>query len=258
MDDDELGAALRRAAPAWPSTPPLAAIVADGIRATERSPQPMRPRLSLPSRRRTVLIALAVLLAVAAAAGAAKLVIDIGAVTVRTAPGTPPPAPAATGAAFGDPVASVRAAEATARFEVTVPTALGPPDAVWVGTAFLEGPSSTPSLRVTQAWEPRPGLPAIEDLRWGAVLMEFRGDAVIASKTVFSDAGTFRSVRLDGAQAYWVTGEHTLSISAPDGIGSVEVRITGNVLIWQQGDRTLRLETSLGLEEALALAGSAS
>jgi hypothetical protein len=257
MDDDELGAALREAAPVWPSTPPLAAIVADEIHRSERAPHPLRPRLSLPSRRRTVLIALAVVLAVAAVAGAARLVIDIGAITVRTAPGTPPPASPQSAAAFGEPVHSVQAAEAAAGFTVSVPAALGPPDRVWVGTAFVEGPSSPPTPRVTLAWGPRPGLPPIEQLRWGAVLMEFQGEAEIASKTLFSGTGTFRSIRVDGTQAYWVTGEHTLTISAPDGIGSVEVRVSGNVLIWQQGDRTLRLETSLGMDEAVAIASSA-
>jgi hypothetical protein len=257
MDDDELGAALGEAAPPWPPTPPLAAIVADEIHRSERAHHPLRPRLSLPSRRRTVLIALAVVLAVAAVAGAARLVIDIGAVTVRTAPGTPPPASPQSAAAFGDPAHSVRAAEAEVGFTVTVPVALGPPDRVWVGTSFVEGPSSPPSPRVTLAWDPRPGLPPIEDLEWGAVLMEFQGEAEIASKTVFSGTGAFRSVRIDGASAYWITGEHALTISAPNGIGSVEVRVSGNVLIWQQGDRTLRLETSLGLDDALAIASSA-
>jgi hypothetical protein len=257
MDDNELGAALREAAPAWPSTPPLAAIVADDINRRERAPYPPRPRLSLPSRRRTVLVALAVLLALAAVAGAAKLVIDIGAVTVRTAPGTPSPGTSPSRAAFGDPVQSVRAAEASAGFAVTVPSALGAPDRVWVGTPFVQGPSSPPSARVTLAWDPRPGLPLIEDLRWGAVLMEFEGEVELASKAVFSGTGGFRPVRMDGRQAYWITGEHTLTVSAPDGIGTVETRVSGNVLLWQRGDRTLRLETSLGLGEAVDLVSPA-
>jgi hypothetical protein len=36
----------------------------------------------------------------------------------------------------------------------------------------------------------------------------------------------------------------------------VELRVTGNVLLWQRGDLTLRLETALGLPAALQIAAS--
>jgi hypothetical protein len=210
----------------------------------------------MPSRRRTVLIVIAAALALATAAAAAKLVIDIGAVTLRTAEGTPGPLPPASGPAFGDPVDGVPGAEAAAGFSVAVPASLGPPDHAWVGRGAVDGQPGSSGERVTLAWDPRPGLPVLQDLPWGAVLMEFTGDATLASKTLFTDAGSFRQAGLDGGTAYWIVGEHTLTISSPDGIGTQELRVTGNVLIWQRGDRTLRLETSLGLDEALALAGS--
>jgi hypothetical protein len=257
MSDEELGTALRGAAPAWPPTPPVTAMVARQIRAAERSGHPLRPRLSIPSRRRTLVIVIAVVLALATAAVAAKLVIDIGAETLRTASGTPGPLPPASGPAFGDPVDDVSHAERLAAFGVGVPASLGPPDHVWVGKAFPDGQAATPTTRVTMAWDPRPDLPVLKNLPWGAVLMEFTGRAELVSKTVFSETGSFRSVRFEGDDAYWVVGEHTVTISSSDGSGTVDLRVTGNVFIWQRGDLTLRLETSLGLDEALAIAGSA-
>src|SRR5206468_4730517 len=70
LGDDELGSALARAIE-WPETPELAANVSAAIRQTERAAAPSYPRLSLPSRRRTVLILVAAFLALAAAAVAA-------------------------------------------------------------------------------------------------------------------------------------------------------------------------------------------
>jgi hypothetical protein len=36
----------------------------------------------------------------------------------------------------------------------------------------------------------------------------------------------------------------------------VELRVTGNVLLWQKGDLTLRLESALGLPSAIEVAES--
>jgi hypothetical protein len=41
-----------------------------------------------------------------------------------------------------------------------------------------------------------------------------------------------------------------------DGGEPLELRVTGNVLVWQRGDLTLRLETALGLPSALEVARS--
>ena len=256
MDDQRLATALRTATPAWPATPRLADAVADRIR-DAGSRHPLRAGLSVPSRLRTVLVAVAVVLALATAAVAAKLVIDIGAVTVRTTPGTPGPLRPESGPVFGDRVATVSRAEGAAGFAVTTPSALGRPDRVWVASAVPEGGTEVPTTRVTLAWDARPDLPVIDPLRWGAILMEFTGEAEIASKTVFAETGSIRPVRVEGAAAYWLVGEHSLTISSPDGSGTSTLRVAGHVLIWQRGNRTFRLETSLGLAEALAVAGSA-
>src|SRR4029077_16645519 len=195
LNDQQLASALRAATPTWPATPPLADAVADRIR-DAGSPHPLRAGLSVPSRLRAILVAVAVVLALATVAVAAKLVIDIGAVTVRTVPGTPEPLPPESGPAFGDRLATVSGAERAAGFEVSTPSALGGPDRVWVAGAVPEGGTGPPATRVTLAWNPRPDLPVIDPLRWGAVLMEFTGEAEIASKTVFAETGSIRRVNL--------------------------------------------------------------
>jgi hypothetical protein len=254
LDDADLGAAIGLSEPAWPASPPLASIVAERIRETERLPQ-LRPRLSLPSRRRTVLILVAATLLLAAAAVAASLVVRIGAESVRIVPG-PPTALPSTGlspARLGDPTTLEGAADA-AGFEPLLPARLGEPDGVWVGAA-PEGSDETGS-RIVLAWRPTPALPAVHDLPWGAVLIEFHGRAEVAAKSVYEEGGTFRDVTLDGRQALWLTGAHPITIAAADGGEPVSLHVTGNVLLWQRGDLTLRLETTLGLQSALEVAGT--
>jgi hypothetical protein len=120
-----------------------------------------------------------------------------------------------------------------------------------VGTADIIGP---PTTSVVLAWDPRLDIPAIRDLAWGTVLMEFRGDAAVAGKTVFAGASSIDVVHVDGENAYWITGVHTLTIATP--LGTRDLRITGNVLIWQRGGLTYRMETALSLDRAIAIAGS--
>jgi hypothetical protein len=94
----------------------------------------------------------------------------------------------------------------------------------------------------------------IEGLPWGTVLMELHGNAAILGKTVFADAGSIDVVHVDGHVAYWVTGVHTLTIATPN--GTRDLRITGNVLIWQHAGLTYRMETSASSDRAIAVAGS--
>jgi hypothetical protein len=255
MSDEELSTALRDITLAWPATPPLEARVAQRIGDLDRPSREQRPRLSLPSRRRTVLIVVAVVLALASAAVATKLVIDIGAETIQTASGTPGPLPVASARAFGDPVGDTAEAESDAGYAVGVPGSLGSPDHVWVGEA-LSNFGGPPSVRVTLAWDPRPSLPAPDELPWGGVLMEFNGDAEQILKKVFPQTSSVQRVAFEGRDAYWIVGEHTVTIADPQGTGTADLRVTGNVLIWQAEGRTFRLETSLGLGQARSIASS--
>jgi hypothetical protein len=258
LSDEELGVAIRASEPAWPATPPLAQIVAERIRETERLPQ-LRPRLSLPSRRRTILILVAAVLLMAAAAVAARLVVRIGAETVTVVSGPPPTLPAGvlTPAVLGRPATSLAEAGSLAGFDVVLPTRLGDPAGVWTGPTPPDTLGNAPVTSVVLAWSPTPALPTVRGLPWGAVLMEFPGEANMAAKTIFEGAGgVMRPVTVDGREALWVTGEHTITLAPADGGAPVELRVTGNVLLWQRGSLTLRLETSLGLPTALEIAAS--
>jgi hypothetical protein len=234
-----------------PATP----VVTDGVRARiaerERTPVTLRPRLSLPSRRRTIALVAAALLLLGGAAVAAKLVIDLGAVTIDVEPSRPtaPPTTVETGRAFGRPATLGEAADA-AGFTATIPGLLGAPADVWVGAADVGPPTS----RIVLAWAPRSGLPAIDGLPWGTVLMELHGDAAVLGKTVFADAGSVDIVHVHDDTAYWISGVHSLTIAIPS--GTRDLKIAGNVLIWQRGGLTYRMETTASLDRAVAIAES--
>jgi hypothetical protein len=254
MSDEQVGAALGAIDVGWPATPALASNVTSAIGDVERAPRSIRPRLSLPSRRRTVLILVAALLVLAVAAVATKLVIDLGAVTIRTTTGTPPASlPVFTPGTFGEPVADTAAASARAGFDVPVPARLGTPDHVWVWEtrAYHGAPVAD---QVILAWDPSSAVPRIDGLPFGAVLMELQGDADLLTKTLYSEATTVQPIMFRGGRAYWVQGPHTIAVQGPMGNGAAERNVTGNVFIWTQDGRAMRLETALGLDETMDIA----
>ena len=61
---------------------------------------------------------------------------------------------------------------------------------------------------------------------------------------------------VNGASGYWISGGvHEIIYLDPNGVPiSNTLRLAGNVLLWQRGDVTLRIESSLSLEQALAVA----
>lgn len=240
---------------AWPSAPDVAPEVVRIIRDRERHPSLARPRLSLPSRRRTLVLVIAGLLLVAGAAIAAKLVIDLGALTVELVPGRPTSLPSLPlgGADLGRPV-TLQEAASIAAFTPFVPEALGPPDRVWVDEVVTSFETSDRSIRVVMAWRPDPGLPAIPGTRWGALLMEFQGDADVATKIVYADTGSLRGALVDGRNAFWTTGRHELDLLGPHGLKRYVV--TGNVLLWDEAGLVARLETALGKQAAVRIAES--
>ena len=243
VDDEALGRALTATAREieWPAMPDVAARVAQTLRDQQRVPSLARPRLSLPRRRHTVLLALA--------AVAAKVVIDLGALTIDTIPGRPTalPSAVASGPTLGHP-ATLPDAEREAGFTARVPDALGAPDAVWV--------DETPDgARIVLGWKPRVTLPAIDDLPWGAVLYEFHGDAASASKLLFMDANTIQQVEFGGHDAWWIAGPHELDLVTGGGTYA-RYRVAGNVLVWKDGDVVMRLETTLDRAAAIRIAES--
>jgi hypothetical protein len=72
-------------------------------------------------------------------------------------------------------------------------------------------------------------------------------------------ATSIEEVTVSGAPALWIVGDHPLYFVGNGRIDMQPARIVeGHVLIWQRDGVTYRLESELGLEEAVALAESIS
>jgi hypothetical protein len=247
MSDDELGDALAGLDLDWPPTPDLAA----SVTAAARRPAPRAVRLPLPRSRKILLIAAAIVVLLAGAAVAAKIVFDIGAVVLRVTPDPRTnPSPTAT-IPFGEPITRAEAARLLGS-ELALPSSLGPPDRLWADELLTE---TDEVVRVTAAWEPGPGLPAIDGSRFGAVLMRFEGDTDQAFKDVFESTDDLETATVNGQDAYWTTGPHVIQLLTSEGI--VHARVEGNVLLWRDGVYTMRLETALPKAQAVRIAETA-
>ncbi|HEV8489379.1 MAG TPA: hypothetical protein VGQ58_06285 [Candidatus Limnocylindrales bacterium] len=260
----ELGGAL-----AWPRPAAnFAVLVRSRIEAAPPAQEPAWRRwrrwAAAPSGgrpvRRSLLIAVTLLLIAATVAAA----IGLGLPGIRILFG-PPPSPSAPlpilspgvglpiGSSLGIGVAvPLDEAEALVGFEPRLPTAagIGRPDESFVAAGG----------RLTLVWAARPGLPEIDQAPGiGLLMTEFRGtvDAGVFEKQVYEGA-TVREVRVGGQVGYWLTdAPHGLVYRDPSGAYVEESRrMVGDALIWRDGDLTLRLETSLGLEEAIRIAES--
>ena len=83
-------------------------------------------------------------------------------------------------------------------------------------------------------------------------LSEFvSGDAAPwVTKKLVPSAASVESVLVNGGPGFWIEGPHSV------GFGSEPDRTVGDVLLWEQGGLTLRLEGADTRAEALALAGT--
>jgi hypothetical protein len=247
MSDADLGQALAGLELEWPATPELAPAVMVATRSARR---PRVVRLPLSRSKRILLIAAATVLLLAGAALAAKFVIDLGAVVVEVTPtpGTLPTSPSVD--PFGRPL-TIDQATALLGGDLGLPEQLGPPDDLWADELFTDVGEI---VRITAAWDPTPGLPAIEGTTHGAVLMRFEGDTDQAFKEIYENTGTVEPAIVGGAEAIWTTGPHTIRLLTSEGI--VYAGVDGNVLLWRDGPYTMRLETSLPKAEAVRIADS--
>jgi hypothetical protein len=226
----------------WPVEPELEQGVLRRIREA-----PVRRRLV---SRRALVIAFAVL-AVAASAlfavpqtrGAILEFFHLRGVTIERVEELPTvPVQSGLGTFLGDPVTLSQARE-RADFDVVVPEALGEPDEVY----FQDGPP--PGGMVSFVYGTR------EDPR--ALFTQFAGrvDEIIFKK-VAPDTKV-EAVTVDGQPGYWLEGAHFFSYLDRHGdMESEQVRLAGNVLLWERGTRTLRLEADISKEEALRIAAS--
>ncbi len=232
---------------AYPPTPALVPAITARL-STPEATRPVAPGRVRWTRRRTLVLVAAGVLAALAIAAAARLV--IGAFEVREQPGSTPSAsqPPVQPDVLGDPVPPGDAAEATG-FEPALPAG-SPPDEAYV----VDSPFGDPGL--LYVWFPSEIYPRIPGTEWGLMLMASQGDV----ETVIKYVERFESVRrtsVEGRPAYWVSVPHVVEIETDGGFETFAVR--GNVLVWEGEDGiSYRMETALGLAEALGLASSAT
>jgi hypothetical protein len=227
----------------WPPTPDLRAAVA---RRTGRRRRPGLPILLLAA-------ALAAALVGAAAVQANRGLLGA---SVSRAPSVPSPRATATvsqppGVAarldLGARYDSLAAAGAAAGFAPPVPAALGPPDEVYF----------RPQGRiVTLLYRPRPELPATSDPEVGALVME--APAALPDPPFVKAVGPGTSVKpvtVNGGPGYWISGAPHAYFFYRGGLDD-RFRLAGDVLIWNQGELVVRIESSLPQADVMRVAGS--
>jgi hypothetical protein len=270
MTDAELAAAVGTLAEAvaWPGPalepggPDLATrirarIVAGPQRAARRGWFPFAPA------RRALVLAIVALIVLAAVAGAVAFGVPGIRLIFGDPGGTPPPAvatpsPAPTGSApppgssipLGQRVDPAELEE-RAGFPVRFPTdpLLGDPDAAYYSTRG----------EVALVWGPTDDLPPTVESDIGLLLMQFRGSVTPEPIGKMISSGTaVERVQLGDGSAYWISGDpHVFFYFTPDGQHVEEGRRwVGDALIWQRGEMTYRIETSLGKDAAIRIAES--
>jgi hypothetical protein len=231
LDDEELGSAVGTLEIDWP---PAADVTGAVLRDIDEA-RPPRRRLS---RTAIVLLVAAAILALAAAAAATRFAFDFGGIAIRSVPTMPTlPASPVEPAVVGRPV-SVEAAEEALGSRLPIPTELGAPDEVWLQREMTSFEPQEHGIVVAMAWRPRPGLPKIPGTPYGATLFVFQGDDIVAVKGV---AAPFTPI--PAHDAVWIDAQHELDLLVDGHIRAF--RVTGTVLLWQNGELAERLETAL-------------
>lgn len=190
--------------------------------------------------------------AVAATPSAREAVADwlgIGAVGIEYGDG--PPAPIVTRLELGAPVGLDEVSEA-AGFPVLRPRALGDPSAVYVRRVGDQ-------REVNLVWPPGDHLPRTAETGVGLLLTQLRAGVELSYlKKLLVEGTQLRAVDVAGARGYWISGApHSLVHLAPGGTTvDVPTRLAGDVLLWERGGTTYRIESGLGQAEALRIAAS--
>jgi hypothetical protein len=283
LDDAALEAALRSLATAvdWPSAAPTAPSgatagpdIATRVRVHLSSGERRRTtrpwwRLSGRPFRRSLVLAVAALLALAIVAGA----VGLGLPGLRFILGEPPasllPTASPTTTPSGRPTPTLPTVtgsrlnlgrqvaldevEARTGVAVRLPTdeRLGPPDTVWVDASKFD--------QIAYVWEASASLPETVEPGVGFVLMRFdgRSDDDFYQK-VIRGGTTVAPVTVDGHDGFWISGEmHFFFYQRADGSYVDDARRwVGDALVWYDGAATYRIESGLGRDAMIAIAES--
>lgn len=217
----------------FPPTPHLAAAVAERLRV---GPRPAR-RLGL--LRRPLVVALA---ALALAVGAAFAI---------------PPARSAILELFGLRGVTIERVERRPVFDPETGRRLGVPvslDEARRLAAFTPLAPREDDVRVTLDRR----IPAVS-FSWNdrrLVLTQFRGEATPFVEKSAGPGTRIEFVPVGDSPGYWLTGERHRVVFRDARGRILESRAAGNVLLWERGGVTLRLEGARTKAEALAIAGT--
>ena len=170
---------------------------------------------------------------------------------------SPPPAtlrPLGEGLDLGTRM-TLAESRAAVSYHVFVPEApeLGLPDAAFLLRSDLGD-------QVSLVYRSRAGLPKASETGVGLLVNEFRGRVEGRFIEKFLGPGaTVEGVRVNGHPGFWITGQpHAILYVGPSGEPIPDtVRLAANVLVWEQGDVTIRIESLLTKAEALRIAESA-
>jgi len=247
---------------AYPATPDLARTAARRLRT---QPAPRRwtwAPLFWPRRELAVALA-AVALVVGAALAfpptrhAIAERLGLRGVEIKTTQSPLPsltPAPDRTRLQLGR-LSTLAEAQSRVRYQVLQPTLgdLGSPDEVYV----TEPPAGG---QVALVYLARPGYPQNAQTGVSVLFTQFRGtvgrDAFVKS---LGPGTRLDAVTVNGGAGFWIEGAPHLVYFYRDANGQsalAEARLAGNVLLWQQGDLTLRLEGLASKDQAIKIAQS--
>ncbi len=173
----------------------------------------------------------------------------------------PPPTPVGEALMLGRPV-TLAEAQAAADFPLLLPTAEGfaSPREIYVSG---EGADAMISFVYPSA----PGLPAASETGAGALLTQFAGrtERSLIEKGLQGPSGggepetLLEAVTVRGEPGFWISGApHAVFFvcSGPGECRQEQYRLAGDVLLWEYEGVTLRLESGLSRNKALAIADS--
>jgi hypothetical protein len=140
-------------------------------------------------------------------------------------------------------------------YDILVPTLpeLGSPDEVYFEARVGDG-------IVSLVYRSRPGIPPAAETGAALLVTQFRAriDEELIEKKLLGTGTDIEFVTVDGGDGYWLEGRpHVLYFQDPDGVRLEQsVRLAGNVLLWERGDLTLRIEGDITREQAIRIAES--
>jgi hypothetical protein len=107
-------------------------------------------------------------------------------------------------------------------------------------------------------WESAETLPSAGDTGIGVLYSQFRVVGAEVFLKSLDDEHVIEEVEIRGEEGFWLAGNpHMVIYRDLEGVVHEETgRLAGNVLIWEEDGVTHRIETTLQLEETMALAES--